>query len=103
MNNLDQRGRWGIDESLFATRLEIDFFVSDFWVDGKRKDVTAENISSELKLASGELDYLSIKSIPIERVDTHSLCAGRANALSLAVYIDRDIQKTGRWRGETFK
>ena len=46
MNNLDQRGRWGIDESLFATRLEIDFFVSDFWVDGKRKDVTAENIIS---------------------------------------------------------
>ena len=46
MNNLDQRGRWGIDESLFTNRLEIDFFVSDFWVDGKRKDVTAENIIS---------------------------------------------------------
>ena len=29
--------------------------------------------------------------------------SGGANALSLAGYIDRDIQKMGRWRGETFK
>ena len=29
--------------------------------------------------------------------------SGGANALSLAVYSDRDINKMGIWRGETFK
>jgi hypothetical protein len=36
-------------------------------------------------------------------VDTHLLRCGGANALSLAGYSDRHIQKLGRWRGETFK
>jgi hypothetical protein len=31
------------------------------------------------------------------------LRCGGANALSLAGYSDRHIQKLGRWRGETFK
>ena len=44
-----------------------------------------------------------MESIPIDIVDTHLLRSGGANALSLAGYIDRDIQKMGRWRGETFK
>ena len=39
----------------------------------------------------------------MERIDTHSLRIGGANALSLARYSDRQIQKMGRWRGETFK
>ena len=29
--------------------------------------------------------------------------SGRANILLLAGYSNRDIQKMGRWRGETFK
>ena len=41
--------------------------------------------------------------MPIERIDTHSLRGGGANALSLAGYSDTQIQKMGRWRGETFK
>ena len=44
-----------------------------------------------------------MKGIPIDRMDTHSLRSGGANALSLAGYSDRDIQKMGIWRGETFK
>ena len=36
-------------------------------------------------------------------MDTHSLHGGSANALHLAGYSDRQIQKMGRWHGETFK
>ena len=103
MKNLSQCGRWGIDESLFETRLEIEKNLSAFWVDGKRTYVTANNISSELKFASGAMDYPSLKGIPIKRVDTYSLRAGGANDLSLAGYIDRDIQNMGRWTGEKLK
>jgi hypothetical protein len=39
------------------------------------------------------------KGIPIDRIDTHSLRSGGANALSLARYSDTQIQKMGRWRG----
>lgn len=36
--------------------------------------------------------------------DTHSLRGGGANALSLAGYSDREIQKMGsRWKSNTFK
>ena len=56
-----------------------------------------------LKLATTALNYPSLKSIPIDRVDTHLLRSMEANALSLAEYSYRDIQKMGRWRGENFK
>jgi hypothetical protein len=51
----------------------------------------------------GALEYPTIKGIPIERVNTHSLQSGGANALALAGYLDTQIQKMGRWRGATFK
>jgi len=38
-----------------------------------------------------------------ERVDTHSLRSGGANALALAGYTETQIQKMGRWKGATFK
>ena len=66
-------------------------------------DVNDEDMRSNLKWAATELDYPCRKGIPIERVDTHSLRIGGANALSLSGYSDREIQKMGRWRGETFK
>ena len=44
-----------------------------------------------------------MKGIPIDRVGTHTFRSGGENSLSLAGYSDRDIQKMGRWRGETFK
>jgi hypothetical protein len=47
--------------------------------------------------------YSLAQTISIDRVDTHSLRGGGANALSLAGYSDCQIQKMGRRRGETFK
>ena len=49
------------------------------------------------------LHYPDTRGIPIERVDTHSLRSGGANALALSGYSDTQIQKMGRWRGATFK
>ena len=63
----------------------------------------AKDISSALKFAAAKLDYPNERIIPIDRIDTHSLRAGGANALSLAGYEEYQIQKMGRWRGKTFK
>ena len=60
---------------------------------GKRKDLNADNMSAALKFATTALNYPSLKGIPIDRVDTHSLRLGGANALSLTGYSDRYIQK----------
>jgi hypothetical protein len=54
-------------------------------------------------MAAEALEYPTIKGIPIERVNFHSLRSGGANALALAGYSDTQIQKMGRWRGATFK
>jgi hypothetical protein len=54
-------------------------------------------------MAAEALEYPTIKGIPIERVNTHSLRSGGANALALAGYLDTQIQKMGRWREATFK
>ena len=78
-------------------------FLSTFWMDGVCLDVTAENISRALKSAAAELQYPTSKGIPIERINTHSLRSGGANALALAGYSDTQIQKMGQWRGATFK
>jgi hypothetical protein len=66
-------------------------------------DVTDKDIRRELKLAAIALEYPALKGIPIDRVDTHSLRSGGANALALSGYSDREIQKMGRWRSSTFK
>jgi len=54
-------------------------------------------------MAAEALKYPTIKGILIERVNTHSLRSGGANALALTGYSDTQIQKMGRWRGATFK
>ena len=76
-------------------------YLSAYWVGGRRKYLNAENMSAALKNSTTELNYPSLKGIPIERVDNHSLIYGGANALSLTGYSDRD--KMERRRGETFK
>jgi hypothetical protein len=78
-------------------------YLSAYFVDGARKDITAEDISKHLKLAAGLLHYPTQKGIPIERVDTHSLRGGGANDLALSGFSDTQIQKMGCWRGATFK
>ena len=62
-----------------------------------------ENTSASLQFSANSLNYWSLKRIPVNIVDTNSLRGGRSNALSLGGYINRDIQKMGIWRGETFK
>ena len=46
-------------------------YLSAYWVDGRHKDVTADNMSAALKFAATVFDYLSLKVIPVERVETH--------------------------------
>ena len=77
-------------------------YLSAYWENGGRRYVTHNHISDGLKLAAATLDYPACKGIPIERIDTHSLRCGGANALALSGYSDRQIQKMGRWRSATF-
>ena len=77
--------------------------LSIYFLDRKKYSVTDKHISRGLKTAALALNYPSKKGIPIERIDTHSLRSGGANALALAGYSDTQIQKMGRWRGATFK
>ena len=68
-------------------------YFSAYWVEGKRRDLNTENMSAALKLATTVLNCPSLKGIPIDKVETHSLRSGGANALSLVGYSNRDIQK----------
>ncbi len=77
--------------------------LSAIYVKGVRYDVTGDDISKCLKMAATLLNYPSTWGIPIERVDTHSLRSGGANALALSGYSDTQIQKMGRWKGATYK
>jgi hypothetical protein len=54
-------------------------------------------------MAAAALNHPSLKGIPIDRIDTHSLCSGRANVLALSGYSDMQIQKMGRCKGAMFK
>ena len=78
-------------------------FMSAYFVDGGRHDLSDKDMREGLKWAAAKLEYPKERGIPIERVDTHSLRMGGANALALAGYSDTQIQKMGRWRGATFK
>ena len=78
-------------------------FLSSFFVGPTQFDVTDKDIRASLKQAATALQYPELKGIPIGRIDTHSLRSGGANALSLAGFSDREIQKMGRWRSATFK
>jgi hypothetical protein len=77
-------------------------FLSAYFDKGRRNDVTDRHISAALKMAAVALGYPS-RGFPIDLIDMHSLRSGDANALSLAGYSDRQIQKMGRWKGSTFK
>jgi hypothetical protein len=68
----------------------------------ERYDVTDKNIRDALKWAATALDYPGAKGTPIERINTHSLRSGGANALSLSGFSEMEIQKMGRWRSATF-
>ncbi len=67
--------------------------ISAYYHAGKRFDVTSDHISTALKQAATALEYPLVKGIPIERINTHSLRSGGANALALSGYSDTQIQK----------
>jgi hypothetical protein len=62
----------------------------------------SDDVRLSFKMAAAVLDYPKGRGIPIDRIDTHSLRIGGANALSLAGYSKQQIQKMCRWHGETF-
>jgi hypothetical protein len=77
--------------------------LSTYFINCKRMDVTAEDISKHLKITAGLLNHPTQKGIPVERVSTHSLWFGGANALALTGFSDTQIQKMARWCGAIFK
>jgi hypothetical protein len=95
-------GRWVLHIRMHDSG-DNSIFLSAVYNDAGREDITNKDICAALKVAAAALDYPRTRGIPIERIDTHPLRIGGANALSLAGYSDRQIQKLGRWRGETFK
>ena len=70
-------------------------YLSLYYVNGARKDVTADDIGKHLKLSTRPLNFPMRKGILVERVDTHSLRGGSAsaNALALSGYSETEIQK----------
>jgi hypothetical protein len=86
---------------LMAHGASMKTILSAYYHGGKRCDVTSDHISIALKMAATSLEYPILKGIPIDRINTHSLRGGGANALALAGYSDTQIQKMGRWRGAT--
>ena len=80
-----------------------NFFLSSYWTNSCQYDVADINIHVTLKFAVIELNYLEFKGIPIGRIDTHPPRGGGTNALSLAGYSDREIQKMGQWKSDIFK
>ncbi len=54
-----------------------------------------KGVSKALKVAAAILQYTIARGIPIERIDTHSLRSGGANALALSGYSNTQIQKMG--------
>ena len=77
--------------------------LSTYFVKGCRYNLKDNDVRQGLKMAARTLNYPELCGIPIERVDTHSLRAGGANALHLAGFSDTEIQKMGRWKSDTFK
>ncbi len=78
-------------------------YVSLYYKNGIKSNVMAKHILCRLKNAAAALDYPSLKGIPIDRIDTHSLWSGGANVLDRSAYSNMQIQKMGRWKGATFK
>ncbi len=66
-------------------------FLSAYFDKGIEVNVTAEHISRGLNIMAAALDYLSLKGIPIGRIDTHLQLRGWANALALNGFSDMQI------------
>ena len=78
-------------------------YLSAYWVGGVRYDVTNQDMRESIKASGIALEYPTEYGIDIECLDTHSLTSGGANQLGTAGYSEIEIQKMGRWKGDTFK
>ena len=63
-------------------------WLSSHWVNGKMCNVNDDDIQQNLEWAGDVLDHEGTRDIPVDQIDTHSLCSGGANALSLSGYSD---------------
>jgi hypothetical protein len=81
---------------------ENTFLAAYYDNDGVQHFLRDSDIRKGLKAAAAALNYPTHRNIPISKIDTHSCRIGGANALALAGYSKQQIQKMGRWRGETF-
>ena len=70
----------------------MECLVSELFEKGRRQDISNDDMSKVLKLASIKLFYLEIKVIYIKDINTHSLRAG-GGVVHLTGYKDREIQK----------
>jgi hypothetical protein len=70
-------------------------FLLSFFQNNACYDECREDISKGLKMAAAILQYPVMQGIPVDWVNTHSLPGSGANALSLAGYLDTQIQKMG--------
>ena len=57
-------------------RSKMECLVSELFEKGRRQDISNDDMSKVLKLASIKLFYLEIKVIDIKDINTHSLRAG---------------------------
>ena len=66
------------------------FFLAYYDDKGQRGNITItnEDASKALKVVATVLEYPTAKGILIDRIDTHLLRSGSANALSLSGYSD---------------
>jgi hypothetical protein len=69
--------------------------LSLFFQINEQYDVCGKDISRVLKMAATLLQYPATQGIPIDRIDTHSLRSGGANAFLLLGYSNTQIQKMG--------
>ena len=66
IQNSSQWGHWVGGVSQYTKKIiNRKTYLSAYWVDGKRKDVTADNMSAELKFAATALYYLYLEVITV--------------------------------------
>ncbi len=73
-------------------RADTKTFLSAHYDDkGQHGNNTNKDVSKALKAVATVLEYPMAMGILIDRIDTHSLRSGGANALSLSGYLDTQI------------
>ena len=101
----NDRDRFRIVNELHSWNAPGDTFFLAFKNEktGAIQHVIAEDVKTMLKEAAAKREYPELRGCPLDRISTHLLRSGGANALSLAGFSDYQIQKMGRWIKQVFK